>query len=170
MNTFSPITPTFVEHEGFTFLEFNGEFYKGCKRCGGEGHYSHNGEHSRCYECDNTSAKLGEHFANREAAEKWCHGRALAHAARIRKAEREVAARIAKMEAKQEALKASDPEVYAFLLAVDDNDGEYSEDGSRWIENRNRERSSFILDMHRNLVWPANCDKSFTEKMVSEST
>ena len=23
-----------------------------CSRCGGTGHYSHNGEHSRCYKCD----------------------------------------------------------------------------------------------------------------------
>ena len=24
-----------------------------CSRCGGTGHYSHNGEHSRCYKCEN---------------------------------------------------------------------------------------------------------------------
>lgn len=112
------INPNFIEFEGFYYLEFEGEFYKGCRRCGGEGHYSYNGEHSRCYECDNTSAKLGERLPSRAAAEKWCHGRALARANRQRKAEEKRLAKLAKRDEAWDALETAHPAVWALLTSV----------------------------------------------------
>lgn len=119
------INPEFIEHEGFYYLEFEGGFYKGCKRCGGEGHYSHNGEHSRCYTCDNTSAKLGEYISdNRADAEKWCHVRALAKANRERKAEEARLKLVAARDERVASLQASYPEVLTMLQKVYDAENE----------------------------------------------
>ena len=150
----SSIRPTFIDHEGFTYLEYEGEFFKGCKRCGGEGHFSHNGEHSRCYTCDDTSAKLGEQFADRAAAEKWCHERAVRRAQADRKRERDMAAKQAKLEAKI----ASIPEdVRTFLLGVDLN---------LYPEDEGYERSSFLQTMAQQVQWLSTSERPFTEKMV----
>lgn len=170
MNLIQSIHPTFVEHEGFYYLEFEGEFYKGCKRCGGEGHYSHNGEHSRCYTCDNTSAKLGELIgSDRAAAEKWCHERAVRRAQADRKREAKRLALVAKTEAKQAALKAADPEVFDFIMSIELNDaidystGEYDQEAPK------REYDTFLIAMAENLRHVVNCDKPFTDKMVAAS-
>ena len=75
------ITPRIhsVEHEGFYYVETSdGVFGKGCRRCGGTGHYSFNGFDSICYLCGNVfEVRLGDIFKTREAAEKWCHERAV---------------------------------------------------------------------------------------------
>ena len=171
------INPEFVEFEGMLYLEYKGEFYKGCKRCGGYGNYSHNGEHSRCYSCDNTSAKLGEHIgSDRKVAEKWCHVRALAKANRERKAEEARLAEVRKMEAKQEALKASDPDVFEFLMSVA-HEGPQQEDYSSYdsfydaISEFSRsgkgERSSFIKAMAESLVYVSQASKPFSDKMIA---
>lgn len=152
--TIQTINPNFIEHEGFVFLEFNGEYFKGCKRCGGDGHYSHNGEHSRCYECDNTSAKLGEVLDSYEAGIKWCHTRAMARANRLRKAEEKRMIEVRKMEAKQEALKATDPDVFEFLMGIE-IDG--------WEEG---EKDSFIRSMAESIRWVTQANKPFTQKMI----
>jgi hypothetical protein len=154
MTSLISIRPTFVEHEGFYYLEFEGEFFKGCKRCGGEGHYSHNGDHSRCYDCDNTSAKLGEQLANRQAAEKWCHERAVRKAQRERKAEALRMAKVNKLAAKVESVP---EDIRTFLLGIDLN--AYSDEASY-------ERSSFLRSMAEELQYVANCDKTFSPKMV----
>lgn len=116
---YSPINVTFHEFEGFSYIEFEGTFYKGCKRCGGSGHYSFDGYSSECYACGNTSAKLGDDFSSEAEAQKWCHGKALRRAQRDRKREQERLALVAEMVANQEYLKAEAPEVYEFLMAFD---------------------------------------------------
>ncbi|AXH70583.1 hypothetical protein SEA_ANDROMEDAS_30 [Microbacterium phage Andromedas] len=134
---FAPINPTFIEHEGFYYLEFEGEFYKGCRRCGGQGHYSHNGEHSRCYDCDNTSAKLGDHLgSDRKVAEKWCHERAVRKAQRDRKREAERLKVVAARDARVEALKLSDPKVLALLKKTYDDENEAYDTGDYSVIKR----------------------------------
>lgn len=169
------VNPEFIEHEGFYYLEFEGEFYKGCKRCGGEGHYSHNGEHSRCYSCDNTSAKLGDLIgSDRAAAEKWCHERAVRKAQRERKAEAARMVEVRRMEAKQEALKTTAPDVYEFLMGIDRgpnyNDFDTYEDFSRadqeWAYSGKQEKSTFIRAMAESLVFVSEAKKPFTQNMI----
>lgn len=173
--TIVSINPTFVEHEGFYYLEHEGEFYKGCTRCGGEGHYSYNGEHSRCYTCDDTSAKLGVQLADKQAAEKWCHGRAMAKARRERAAEAKRLAVIAAMEANQQALLKEDPEVYEYLMGVvieDDTQYLYST-YDEWAQAQayeqpgvRLEKDTFIRSMAETLRW-ATPNKPFTPKMIA---
>lgn len=168
------INPNFLEHEGFTFLEVQGEYFKGCKRCGGAGHYSHNGEHDRCYVCDNTSAKLGEHLESLEAARKWCHGKAVRRAQAARKREQEQVLRVTKMEDHQKALLAADPEVYAFLMSLvieEDTQDQYAtydewaatQDGT---DSAQLEKDSFLRAMAETLRW-VGPSKPFTPKMIS---
>lgn len=144
------VTPNFIEHEGMYYLEYQGEFFKGCRRCQGSGHYMHNGEHDRCYSCDNSSAKLGEQIQSREEAEKWCHGRAMAKARRERKKEE---ARLAKLAARQQvwdSLKASNPAVWDLLWEAYEG---------------TTERSSFVLKMASTLY---EADRfPYTEKQIS---
>jgi hypothetical protein len=170
MITIQSINPSFKEHEGYEYLEYNGEFFKGCRRCGGHGHYSFNGEHSRCYECDNTSAKLGEHFESEAAAQKWCHQKALRRAAAIRKAERLQALALAKQAAKIADVRSRDAGVADFLLAVSlheyDNDGE-GVDPAFATRNVSFEKSSFIRDMAEQLQFPAKADRPFSDKMIA---
>jgi hypothetical protein len=144
--------PTVISHEGYTFLEFNGEFYKGCPRCGGEGQYSFNGEHSRCYDCNNTSSKLGVHFDSRADAEKWCHGKAVAQANRDRLRENKRLALVAKMESYQEAVKEADEEVYSFLEAIH--------------ESEEPTKDTFIANMV-DALFCVSYAKPFTPKMIA---
>lgn len=139
---FSHTNPTFVQHEGFYYLEFNGEFFKGCKRCGGEGQYSHNGEHSRCYDCDNTSAKLGEHLDSKVAAEKWCHERAIRRAQRDRIREAKRVAKINKRQAAWDDLAAAHPAVWALVSAAADT-ASYTEAREAF----SNERDAFVLTL-----------------------
>lgn len=155
MITINSINPNYKTFEGFAYLEFEGEFYKGCKRCGGEGHYSHNGEHSRCYTCNNTSAKLGEKFSSEDEAQKWCHSKALRRAAAQRKRDAEYAALLAKQDQK---LAAIPEEVRLFLQAINLN---------AYPEDKDFEKSSFIQDMAKHVQYPAMAEKSFTEKMAA---
>lgn len=163
--TFSTINPNQIEFEGFCYLEFNGEFFKGCRRCGGAGHYSHNGEHSRCYECDNTSAKLGDHFTTEAEAQKWCHGKALRAAAAQRKRDREALALRLALEAKVAAMP---DDVRSFLLAVVIDGAEYDEFGNMTNYNyETQEKSSFVVAMAEHAQYPALANKPFTEKMIA---
>ena len=141
------VIPTFIEHEGFYYLEFEGEFYKGCKRCGGEGHFSFNGEHSRCYACDDTVAKLGEQLPSREAAEKWCHDRAVRKARREAQLAAEAQQARDMRDARVAKLLASDPEVHALLKDVYDKENEAYQTGDySKIPN-----SKFLREMAHNL-------------------
>lgn len=51
-----PQTPTHTTERGKPFRRYLGP----CKRCGGSGHYSHNGEHSRCYRCIESGRRPNE--------------------------------------------------------------------------------------------------------------
>lgn len=175
-NSFTVINPTFVEHEGFYYLEFNGGFFKGCKRCGGEGQYSFNGEHSRCYDCNNSSAKLGDSLGSREEAEKWCHQRALRRAQRDRKREAERVARVTKMQDHQELLKAADPEVFEFLmgLVIEDDTQEQYASYDEWAaatggeSTVKLEKNSFLRAMAETLRW-VGPSKPFTPNMIAST-
>jgi hypothetical protein len=165
MNSFQVINPTTIEHEGFYYLEYQGEFFKGCKRCGGEGHYSHNGEHSRCYECDNTSAKLGESLgSDRKVAEKWCHERAVRRAQRIAAAERKRLIEVAKLEAKVATLP---EDVRTFLLNVELNEFDTEQSYYEGIRNENYEKDAFIRNMAEQVQFVSNAGRPFTDKMVA---
>lgn len=156
------INPIFIEHEGFYYLEFEGGFYKGCRRCGGEGHHSHNGEHSRCYDCDNTSAKLGDFISDDRAdAEKWCHVRALAKANRDRKRfAKEQAARDAR-DARVAALKATDADVVDMLQKIYDDENEAYGTGDYSKVSKN----GFLRDMAGKLFNAS--ENGLTENMVA---
>lgn len=110
-----------VEHEGFFYVVTNdGVFGKGCRRCGGTGHYSFNGMDSICYLCGNVwEARLGDIFENEAAAQKWCHERAVRRAQADRKREAERLKLVRIMEGHQEHLKAEAPDVYEYLMAFD---------------------------------------------------
>lgn len=170
MTTIQNINPTFLEYEGYTYLEFEGQYYKGCKRCGGVGHYAHNGEHDRCYACDNTSAKLGESFASEAEAQKWCHGKAVAQARRDRIRQDKLDAAAAKMVANQEALKAEAADVYEFLMGItieSDDQNQYStyEEWAAAQNNIKVEGNGFIRAMAETLRWVAP-SKRFTPRMI----
>ncbi|UAJ16132.1 hypothetical protein SEA_TINYMINY_41 [Microbacterium phage TinyMiny] len=151
------INPIFVEHEGMLYLEFEGGFYKGCRRCGGQGHYSHNGDHSRCYECDNTSAKLGDYISdNRADAEKWCHVRALAKANRERKANAKAQAARDARDARVAVLKATDADVVAMLQKIYDDENEAYQTG----DYSKVSKSEFLRDMASNLFNASGKDLS----------
>lgn len=160
MNT-TATTPQTIEFEGFTYLELNGHFYKGCKRCGGTGHYSFDGYSSECYECGNsTYGKLGAELPSREAAEKWCHVRALAKANRDRKRfAKEQAARDAR-DTRVAALKETDADVVAMLQKIydDENEAYGTGDYSRVSKN------GFLRDMASKL-FNAGSD-GLTENML----
>lgn len=173
MSLIEKVHPTFVEHEGFFFLEYDGEFFKGCKRCGGEGHYKFDGDSSRCYDCDDTSAKLGEQLANREAAEKWCHVRALAKINRERKAEAKRMVAVRAQEANAEALKLAAPDVFEFLMSVvieDDTQSLY-DTYEEWAKTQvgsapvKLEQNSFLRSMAETLRW-VGPSRPFSERMI----
>lgn len=161
MNIFESISPEFVEHEGFYYLVWEGETYKGCRRCGGEGHYSYNGEHSRCYECDNTSAKLGDLLGSVEAAEKWCHGKALRRAAADRKREREALQAQAARDARVAALKEREPEIVEMLQKVYDDENEAYGTG----DFSKVSKSKFLREMASNL-FNASWKYDLSENMI----
>lgn len=163
MDNFERINPTFVEHEGFYYLTFEGEYFKGCKRCGGEGQYSFNGEHSRCYECDNTSAKLGAQLPSKEAAEKWCHERAVRRAQRERAAE---AKRMLEVNTLAKKVAGVPEDVRTFLLAVELNEYDGEMDYYAGNRNPNYEKDSFIRNMAEQLQFVSNARRLFTDKMI----
>lgn len=144
------INPTTIEHEGFFFLELDGSYFKGCRRCGGTGHYSYDGMSSDCYLCNNSSAKLGEPLESYEAGIKWCHTRAMARKRREAKKEQERLAKLAKREEAQLAVKEIAPEVYDFLMS----DAAY--------ESRN----SFVAQMSSVFQYHIGTDRRWTEKMT----
>jgi hypothetical protein len=146
-----------VEFEGFYYVATNdGVFGKGCKRCGGTGHYSFNGYDSICYACGNVwEGRLGDIFDTEEDAKKWCHGKAVAQARRDRQREAKRLQAVHQMEVNQLALKAADEEVYNFLMNVQIDS----------VED-NLEKDSFIRTMAEKLRWVAQ-SKMFTTNMIA---
>lgn len=154
-----------LEFEGFYYVVTNdGVFGKGCSRCGGAGHYSFNGMDSICYKCGNVwEERLGDIFDTEAAAQKWCHERAVRRAQADRKREQKRLLLVAKMEAKQAALKAADPEVFAFVMSIELGDDMADE----YDNSAKRDHNTFLIAMAENLRHVVNCDKPFTEKMVA---
>lgn len=153
--------PQTHEHEGYTYLELGGRFYKGCKRCGGTGHYSFDGYSSECYECGNSPlAKLGVELGSKEAAEKWCHNKAVAQANRDRKREAKAQAARDARDARVAALKATDADVVAMLQKIYDDENEAYQTG----DYSKVSKSGFLRDMASNLFNAGGRDLS--EKML----
>lgn len=117
-----------VEHEGFFYVvTSDGVFGKGCRRCGGTGHYSFNGMDSICYLCGNVwEGRLGDILENEAAAQKWCHERVVRRAQAERKKEAERLKLVAIMEGHQAHLKVEAPDVYEYLMAFDLETGKNS--------------------------------------------
>ena len=124
MNTIKAIIH---HHEGFSYAEFNGEFYKGCKRCGGTGHFSFNGMDSICYLCGDSAAKLGDKFASEDDAKKWCHGKEVARQRRIAKQEEVRLAKLAKRQSAWDALAAGHPMVWGLIGPITTQGYDYNE-------------------------------------------
>lgn len=151
MNITAPEHPIHsIEFEGFFYVESDGHFYKGCRRCGGTGHYSFNGYDSICYLCNNHRAmRLGDEFATREAAEKWCHGRAVAAAKRQADREAKRLAKLAARDAAWQALKDQAPDVWELLRTVANCDIPFN-DGMG--NSQVKENDQFILKM-ADMLW-----------------
>lgn len=109
------INVTIHYYEGFSYVEYNGEFFKGCRRCGGTGHYSFDGFDSLCYLCRDTAAKLGDHIGTEADAIKWIEGKAKARAQRDRKREEVRLAKLRKRDTAWQALKDEHPAVWELL-------------------------------------------------------
>lgn len=161
MTLINNISPNFIEHEGFFYLEYEGEYFKGCRRCGGEGHYSHNGDHSRCYECDNTSAKLGDQLPSKEAAEKWCHDRAMAKARREKAAEAKAKAAQDSRDARVAKMQAEEPEIFTLLKNLYDAEEEAYQTGDFSVVKR---AGGFLRNMAANLFNASGTE--FTPNMI----
>jgi hypothetical protein len=155
---------TTLEFEGFYYIQAGDIFAKGCRRCGGTGHYSFNGFDSICYLCGNVwEGRIGDIFENEAAAQKWCHERAVRKAQADRKRE---AARLVEVQALADKVASVPADVREFLLQVELNeyDGEMDYYGSN--KNANYERDAFIRNMAEQLQFVVNARRPFTDKMV----
>lgn len=144
-----------VEFGNYFYLTTDGEtFFRGCKRCGGTGNYSYNGEHSRCYACNNEfSARLGALVGDRAAAEKDAKARQARVDARIRKENARVERLVRIRDEKVAALRKIDNDVVEFLLAID-------------LQEPDRNLTAFVAAMAENLQYPAQAERPFTERML----
>lgn len=140
-----------IEHEGFFYVVTNdGVFGKGCRRCGGTGHYSFNGMDSICYLCGNVwEGRLGDVFNTEAAAQKWCHERAVRKAQADRKRDAAAAKLVDEMVARQGVLQAAAADVYDYLMAFD----------------LDTDKHSFLRNMAEVLRFPG-LSKLFTERMI----
>ncbi len=150
----------------------NGDYYRGCKRCGGSGHYVFDGFDDLCYHCRNVfSGRLGVHIGTLADAEKDAAKRAKAKQARLDKAEALRMVEVRKMEAKQEALRVEHPDVFEFLMGINldpfrDFDHEPSQE--EWdAASRSKEKNPFVVAMAENLQFVSKADKPFSEKMIN---
>lgn len=116
-----------VTVEGHHFIEYNGQYYTGCARCGGNGQYSYNGEHSRCYTCDNVdSLRLGKCVGTLDDAAATATRRNRDHDRREAKRAAEVQKHLQELEDAQERVSAHIREFlntnredrYAFIVAM----------------------------------------------------
>lgn len=163
MNINSIIT-THHEHAGYSFVEFQGTYFKGCRRCGGTGHYSFNGYDSDCYLCANSSAKLGEELGTLAQAQAWCEGKAKAKAQRDAAAERK---RQVEVQALADKVAGVPADVRDFLLGVALNEYDNEVDYESGKKNPAYEKDSFIRSMAEQLQFVTNARRPFSEKMVA---
>ncbi|QNL31041.1 hypothetical protein SEA_KAUALA_29 [Microbacterium phage Kauala] len=148
------------EHAGYFYVESNGTFAKGCRRCGGTGHYMFDGFDSICYACRNVyEYRLGDIFANEDEAKKWCEAKARRAARREAKREQERLAKLAKRQVAWDALAASHPDVWAMLSKA--ANVQVAEGG----EYTYTERNSFVAKMAEQL-WHLD-EWNYSEKMLT---
>lgn len=160
MNT-SSIKPQVYTHfhEGYGYAEYNGEFYKGCRRCGGTGQYMFDGFDSTCYLCQNIMEhRLGDKFSSEEEAQKWCHGKALARARRQAKKEEERLAKLAKRQAEWDRLALSHPDVWD-LVSKTVGVGAYE-----GTDHYYKERSGFVRSLSEQL-WDLD-ERFYTDRQL----
>ncbi len=155
---------THHEHVGYSFIEFQGTFFKGCRRCGGTGHYSFNGFDSICYLCGNGPAKLGDELGTLAQAQAWCEGKAKAQAQRDAAAERKRMVEVHALEAKVAAVP---EDVRTFLLGVALNEYDTEADYMNERKNPAYEKDAFIRSMAEQLQFVTNARKVFSDKMVA---
>lgn len=154
---------TTLEHEGFYYIQAGDIFAKGCRRCGGTGHYSFNGYDSICYLCNNVwESRIGDIFENEAAAQKWCHERAVRKAQADRKREAERLAKIAKRDAAWQALKDQHPMVWDLVRKVVGTDIPFED--SHGIEPVT-ERDNFVRSLADRL-WDL-AERPYTERQIA---
>lgn len=149
-----------VDLLGYNYLLHDGQYYRGCRRCGGSGHYSFDGYSSECYECGNTSARYGVCVGTLEEATKDAEKRAKAKAARDAKRQREYQKKVDAAQALRDELKASDPDVYDFLMGISIDTVDEYDDGSKL------EKNQFIRAMAETLRWVGQ-SRRFTPNMIA---
>lgn len=165
MNTTDIRSISSVEHEGFFYVVTNdGVFGKGCRRCGGTGHYSFNGLDSICYLCNNNwEARLGDVFETEAEAQKWCHGKAVRKAQADRKREEARLALLATRTAAWDALEAAHPGVWALLTSVLNVRDFDKPEGN--VYPSSGERDTFVLQLADQL-WKLG-ERPFTERQIA---
>ena len=165
MNITAPQHPVHsIQFEGFFYVESNGQFFKGCRRCGGTGHYSFNGMNSICYLCNNNrEARLGDHFDTEADAQKWCHQRAVRKAQADRKREQERLAKLATRSAAWDALEATHPAAWALLTSVLNVRAFDQPHGD--VYPSNTERDTFVLQLADQL-WRLD-ETPYTERQIA---
>ena len=153
MNTIGFTHTNEVTFEGYTYLTTGADaFFRGCKRCGGTGHYLFNGFDDICYSCNNdSSARLGVFVGDEAGAKRDAHRRFKAREAGQAKKEAKRMVFIHQMEAKQDAVLAADPAVFAAVKAVEFDD----------------KASSFMTSMYENLFFAINSARPFTANMIA---
>lgn len=151
-----------VEHEGFFYVVTNdGFFAKGCRRCGGTGHYLFNGLDSICYLCRNVwEARLGDVFDSEESAKKWCHERAVRRAQADRKREALRLEKLAKRQAAWDQLAAEHPAVWELVSKAADI-ASLSENRESHIT----ERDTFVLSLADKL-WNFD-ERQYTDRQIA---
>ncbi|QKY80267.1 hypothetical protein SEA_LEAFUS_30 [Microbacterium phage Leafus] len=153
---------TTLEFEGFYYIQAGDIFAKGCRRCGGTGHYSFNGFDSICYLCGNVwEARIGDIFENEAAAKKWCHERAVRKAQADRKREAERLAKVAKRDAAWQALKDQHPMVWDLVSSV--TGAAIPFDDSTYVEVT--ERDNFVRSLADG-IWRLD-ERPYTERQIA---
>ncbi|AVJ49927.1 hypothetical protein FDJ43_gp29 [Microbacterium phage Koji] len=148
------------EHAGYFYIEANGTFFKGCRRCGGTGHYSFNGFDSICYACRNVQEyRLGDPFTSEAEAKKWCEAKARRAARREAKREQERLAKLAKRQAAWDALAAAHPDVWVLVSKA--ANVQVAEGG----EYTYTERDSFVAKL-ADMLWSYG-ERQYTERQIA---
>lgn len=164
MNNIAPFhTITTHKHAGYFYVESNGTFAKGCRRCGGTGHYMFDGFDSICYACHNVyEYRLGDTFASEVEAKAWCEAKARRAARREAKRDQERLAKLAKRSAAWDALEAAHPDVWALLTSVVNVRALDKPEGD--IYPSAKERSGFLLSLADKL-WRLD-ETQYTERQI----
>lgn len=138
-------------------------FYRGCTRCGGSGHYAFNGFDSICYLCGNSPAgRMGVFVGDADATAIDAAKRLKARNNRIAKREEARLAKLRLRDQRWKELKDAAPEVWELLSSIAGVSIPF-EDGMGSGESK--ERDPFILSIADRLF---NMDKfALSEKQIA---